>query len=93
MKIGRDDIVRSSRGMGDPTRHLFHVELSSAIEIQRKYLIFELRKIAVECESRRWRVSELNFALREVDRATIESAGCACLESPDCKTQLSKIFA
>src|SRR4029450_6455157 len=85
--------MRSLGGMSNPARHLFHVELPSNIKIEGKKLVLDVPCVVVKRESRRRLVPELNLALREVDRATIESARGPGLESPYCKTQLSKIFA
>jgi hypothetical protein len=72
---------------------LFHVELSSVIKIEGKNLVPAFLCAVVKREPRRGFVSELDLALREVDRATIESARCAGLESPYYKTQLPEILA
>ena len=93
MEVSPNDIMGSPGGMSNPARHLFHVELASIIKIKGKNLILEFPCVAVKREPRRRLVPELDLALREVDRATIEPAWCAGLESPDCKTQLSEIFA
>ena len=92
MKVAPNDIVGSLGSMSNPARHLFHVELPSIIKIEGKNLVFEFPCVAVKREPRRRLVPELDLALREVDRATIEPARCAGLESADCKTQLSEIF-
>ena len=93
MEVTPNDIMGSLGGMSNPTRHLFHVELPSIIKIEGKNLVFAFLYIAVKREPGRRLVPELDLALRKVDRATIEPAWCAGLESPDCKTQLSEIFA
>jgi hypothetical protein len=85
--------MRSLGGMSNPARHLFHVELPSIIEIEGKKVVLDFSYVVVKRESRRRLVPELDLALREVDRPTIEPARCAGLESPNCKAQLSKIFA
>ena len=93
MEIGPNDIVRLLGSMSNPARHLFHMELSSVVKIEGKNLVLEFPYVVTKRESRRWFVSELDVALREVDRPTIEPTRGAGLEPPDCKTQLSKIFA
>ena len=93
MEIVFYNVVRVSSCMRDPARHLFHVELASIIKIEGKNLILEFPYVAVKREPRRRLVPELDLALREVNRATIEPAWRPGLESSDCKTQLSEIFA
>ena len=93
MEIGPDNIVGPLSSASNPAWHLFHVELSSAIKIEGENLVPAFLSAVVKREPRGRFVSELDLALREVDRATIEPARCAGLESPYCKTQLSKIFA
>ena len=49
-------------GMGNPTRELFHVELTVLIEIQTKNIICEFFSLGEKSEARRRLVPHLNFA-------------------------------
>src|SRR6266568_3658074 len=93
MEIASNDFVSAGGRLGNPTWHLFHVELSLIIVIECEHVISKTCHILIKRESWRRFVSRLDLALGEVDRATIESAGCTCLKSSNCETKLSQIFA
>jgi hypothetical protein len=58
IKIRANDLVGSISGMGYPTGHLFHVELSSANAVQRKDICSTISDfLSMKGESRRWLVA------------------------------------
>ena len=94
MEISPNDFVGFFHRGCDPTGHLFHMELALAIAIQRKYVVGGA-SCSIVMESEPWRglVSQLNFTTREVDRTSIQPAGCTGLEAAECETELPKVIA
>src|SRR5437870_460591 len=68
VKVGSDNLVRARGRPSGPARHLFHVELSFAVVIQRKEIIRVACRLRVKTERRGRFISMLNFAPREVNR-------------------------
>ena len=93
MQIPLDNFMGLRSGVRDPAGHLFHVELTSAIKIKGENLSLDSSLVVVKRKPRRRLVPELDFAPREVDRARVEPAGRARLESPNVKAQFSKFRA
>src|SRR5437868_2609496 len=93
MQIPFDNFMGLRSGVRDPAGHLFHVELTSAIKIKGENLDLDFSLVFVKREPWRGLVPELDFATREVDRACVEPAGRARLESSNVKAQLSKFCA
>ena len=85
--------MRSRRGVRDPTRNLFHVELSALIKIQTKYLVFRCFSLGTKGEARRRLIAWLDVAPRKIDRATMDATGRARLKSSYGKADLPKSFA
>ena len=82
VEIGADDVVGVRRGVGDPARHLFHVEhgVCPAIEgegIER----ITAEGVAEIAEGGSGGITVLAFALGEVDAATVEAARRAGFEA------------
>jgi len=93
MQISLDDFMSLRSRVRDSARHLFHVELTSAIKIKGENLVLSPFLDLIKRKPRRRLVPELDFALREVDRPRVETAGRARLEPPNIKAQLSKVCA
>src|SRR5437764_1720283 len=92
MQIPSDNFMGLRSGVRYPAGHLFHVEPTSAIKIKGENLAF-FSLVLVKREPWRGLVPELDFATREVDRACVEPAGRARLESSNVKPHFSKFCA
>src|SRR5205814_3245107 len=93
MQILLDDFVGLRSGVGNPAGHLFHVELASVIKIKAENLVFGPSHVLVKRESRRHLISELDLALREIDRTRIEPTGRTRLESSNIEAHFSEAGA
>ena len=83
MQIRADDLMGVRRCLGDPTGELFHMELAPAVVIQSKNVVGKACRVRMKREPRRRLISPLNLALREFNRAAIQAAWSARLESAD----------
>src|SRR5437763_16611287 len=92
MQIPSVNFIGQLIWLRDPAGHLFHVEPTSAITIKGENLAF-FSPVLVKRVPGRGLVPELDAATREVDRACVEPAGRARLESSNVKAQLSKFCA
>lgn len=82
MQVRPDDFVSLRRRARDPAWELFHVELSAPDVVQRENLSIKTR-FGIKRKAR-WRfISQLNLALRKIDRPAIETARSAGFESAD----------
>src|SRR5712664_799889 len=85
--------MRSGSCVGDPTRHLFHVERCPADVIQSKYIVDVVRSIAEKREPG-WRlVARLSLTFLKIDRAAVDSTGGPGLKSSNFEAQFAKVFA
>src|SRR5262249_44863157 len=77
----------------DPARQLFHVERSLLCHIQTvEFLLAAQAGFRQIAETRRWLISNLFFTSSKIDRLSVDSTRCSCLESGHGKTKLAQMI-
>ena len=95
VKVVADDRVSAFVGVGGPAGDLFHVEHAVAPLVEGKKIAWAAFRQAFGPERKRRRriVARVKFAPREIDRAPVETAGRARLETPNLEAEFAQTVA